>query len=317
MADALLKVAFAGPHVSWQDGGRPGFLRFGVTSSGGMDRRALAIANLVLGKPQGAPVIEVSMGGLVLDGVQGDLTLALIGGGFIRQVGDQVAGSWQVFALKAGQRLIIRPGPWGNWTYLAALGQMEVPLWLGSASTHVPSGMGGGLVRTGAVIRVAEAETRDALHGPVACPVWARACGMLHAIPGPQDRFFPPDGVERFFHARFAVSPAFDRMGIRLTGPALPPVSALSIPSEPIVRGSVQVSGDGVPTVLMADHQTTGGYPKIATILDDDLDAFAQCRPGQTVRFHRTTAEAALVLARRRGLSGKAYLQRLAAAPAR
>jgi allophanate hydrolase len=121
---------------------------------------------------------------------------------------------------------------------------------------------------------------------------------VLHAVPGPQDRFFDPPVLDRLFQRTFHLSAAFDRMGIRLDGPALPPREALSIPSEPIVRGSVQVSGDGVATILMADHQTTGGYPKIATVLDDDLDAFAQCRPGQPIAFRPVTAAEAVELAR-------------------
>ena len=299
MTDAVLHVAHAGPHVSYQDGGRPFYLRYGVAASGAMDRAALALANLALGNAQDAVAVEISLGGLTVDCVAGAVTLALVGGGFVRQLGDEVQGSWQVFALRAGMRLTIRPGPWGNWTYLACAGTLDVPRWLGSASTHVPSGLGGGVLRTGDAIRIADATLRPTLHGPVPCPVWARPRSALHAIPGPQDRFFDADVLNRFFDDRFQITPAFDRMGMRLSGPALPPQSALSIPSEPIVRGSVQVSGDGVATILMADHQTTGGYPKIATILDADLDALAQSRAGTAIRFLRTTPDEALILARR------------------
>lgn len=298
MADALLRVAFAGPHVSYQDGGRRGWMRYGVAASGAMDRKALALANAALGNPPGSTAIEVSLGGLTLDCLSGTVTLALAGGGFIRQVGETRDGSWGVFPLRAGERLTIRRGPWGSWTCLAVAGRLEVPEWLGSHATHAPSGLGGGRLRSGDEVRITGTTLREDLHGPRICPVWARPRPVLHAVPGPQDRFFDPPVLDRLFHRTFHLSAAFDRMGIRLDGPALPPREALSIPSEPIVRGSVQVSGDGVATILMADHQTTGGYPKIATVLDDDLDAFAQCRPGQPIAFRPVTAAEAVELAR-------------------
>ena len=105
---------------------------------------------------------------------------------------------------------------------------------------------------------------------------------------------------------------AFDRMGTRLAGPPLVPQAALGIPSEPILRGSVQVAGDGLATVLMADHQTTGGYPKIATLLADDTDGFAQLRPQDSLRFVQITADQAVNLARSRARLMAPWFHRLA-----
>lgn len=102
-------------------------------------------------------------------------------------------------------------------------------------------------------------------------------------------------------------------MGVRLRGPALPPVGALSIPSEPIVRGSIQVSGDGVATVLLADHGTTGGYPKIATLLNDDVSGFAQNRPRDEVQFRSISPQEAVALSRERAVSQARFLENLAA----
>lgn len=311
MADALLKVALAGPHVSFQDGGRRGFLRYGVAASGPMDRKAFAIANAVLGKASGATAIEISPAGLTLDCIEGALTLALTGGGFIADLAGQRLGSWQVFDLQAGQRLTIRRGPWGSWCYLAPLGDLEVPEWLGSTATHGPTGLGGGLLKTGALISVRNAAPQPALARRIPCPVWARPRPVLHAVPGPQDRFFAPETLESLGQATFRLTPAYDRMGVRLSGPPLMPLSALSIPSEPILRGSVQVSGDGVATVLLADHQTTGGYPKIATILSDDLDGFVQCRPGDPVQLRLISADQALQMARQRARATEAYVRAL------
>lgn len=304
-----LRVAFAGPHVTLQDGGRPGMMRFGVPASGPMDRKAFAIANAALGNPPGTTGVEVSLGGLTLDCIEDAVTLAVAGGGFILELGAQRLGSWVVLTLRAGERLVIRPGPWGSWTYLCFAGNVEAPLWLGSSSTHGPSGLGGGRLAGGQVLEVLNPRVL-AVAGAIPCPVWARPRATLHAVPGPQDRFFAPETLEDFFTQPFHLTDAYDRMGTRLRGPALMPEGALAIPSEPILRGSVQVSGDGVPTVLMADHQTTGGYPKIATILSDDLDGFAQLRPRDPVRFRMISPQDAVQMARRRAKVLQDYLAR-------
>lgn len=314
MEEAVFKVAFAGPHVSLQDMGRPGNLRFGVPASGPMDRAAFQTANLALGNPVGQPGIEVSLGGLSLVCEKGPVTVAIAGGGFIVETGDHRAGSWTVLTLLSGQTLTLRPGPWGSWTYLALKGVIDGADWLGSRATHTTSGLGGRIIRSGDRLSISDARALTGLERSLTCPVWARPRHVLRCVLGPQDRFFSRKTIEDFSGATFQVSHAYDRMGVRLTGAELPPANALGIPSEPIVRGSVQVSGDGRPTVLMADHQTTGGYPKIATVLNCDLDGFAQCRPQQPVRFQPVRAAEAVSIARSAHAARQAYFSALAAA---
>jgi allophanate hydrolase len=313
MTAALFSVVQAGAHVTVQDGGRQGAMRFGVPASGPMDRRALALANLALGNDPAAAGIEVSLGGLVLDCQAGAVTLAVAGGGFIVEAGGRRGGSWQVLTLRAGERLAVRPGPWGSWCCIAFAGRLDVPRWMGSAATHGPSGLGGGRLGTGGRLRVAEPRVQAGSDGAIPCPVWARARSVVHLVPGPQERFFSPATLATLSEGVFRLTDAYDRMGVRLRGPALWPERALAIPSEAIVRGSVQVSGEGVATVLLADHQTTGGYPKIATMLDDDTDGFAQLRPHDTVRFRLIPAAEALRLARLRARLWRDYCARSAA----
>ncbi len=136
---------------------------------------------------------------------------------------------------------------------------------------------------------------------------------MFRAVLGPQDQHFDPASVSRFFDEPYSVTDAFDRMGARLDGATLTLNNALSIPSEPIIRGSVQVSGDGVPTVLLADHQTTGGYPKIATLLSCDTDRFAQLRSGDLVQFKTETAEDAIEIAQSEAALKTQTLEEIAA----
>lgn len=310
MTDAQFKVTFAGPLVSIQDAGRRGMMRYGVPASGPMDRKAFAIANRALGNGAGAAGIEVSIGGLVLDCIAGACGLAIVGGGFIVDCDGEKLGSWATLPIRAGQRLTIRPGPWGNWTYLAFAGHLTATEWLGSAATHTLSGLGGGKLTRGQEITITGATLQTDTPQPLPCPVWARPRQQLHVTLGPQDRYFSADVLSDFLTQPFHTTTAYDRMGMRLRGPILAPEAALGIPSEPILRGSVQVSGDGVATILLADHQTTGGYPKIATVLSDDLDGFVQLRPNDALRFQAVTAAQAVGMARSRTQAVQAYMAR-------
>ncbi|MDF3605066.1 biotin-dependent carboxyltransferase family protein [Paracoccus sp. DMF-8] len=310
MTDAVIRVVAAGPHVSVQDGGRPGLARFGVPHSGPMDRIALAAGNTVLGNDPGQAGIEVSLGGLMLECLHGELGFAVAGGGFVIDHAGQRHHGWFGSTLRAGEKLVIRPGFWGTWACLALAGRVEADAWLGSRATHVPSGLGGGKVVAGQVLRVSD--TR-ALPQDVAIPVpvFALPRHKLHVTLGPQDDLFPDHAMQDFLHGQFRLGSAYDRMGVRLTGPALVPESALDIASGPIARGSVQVDGQGVATVLLADHQTTGGYPRIATVLDADLDAFVQLRPGDQLRFRAVSADEATAIARTKRQTTARYLDAL------
>ena len=305
-----LQVLAAGPHVTLQDGGRRGMMRFGVPASGALDRKALALANLALGNPPGAAGIEVSVAGLTLSCLDGPVSVALTGGGFIVEHAGRRLGGWRVLTLRAGDELTSRRGPWGSWCYLAVAGGLKAPLWLGSAATHGPTGLGGGQIGAGQVLELAN--PRQMAERVLTCPVWARPRSVLHAVAGPQDRYFAAETLRTFFDSPFHVTDAWDRMGLRLRGPLVAPEGALSIPSQAILRGSVQVAGDGVATVLLSDHQTTGGYPKIATLLADDIDGLVQLRPRDALRFAAITPEEVIALARQRAAAFAAFAARIA-----
>lgn len=303
---ATLHITQAGPLVSIQDQGRAGLARFGVTASGPMDRLACAAANAALGNPVDAPVIEVSLGGIRLEYGGKPVNIAIAGGGFIVESGSK-HGSWQVLTLRDGDSLTIRRGPWGSWCYLAVAGTLLCPAWLGSHATHANSGKGGGLLRKGDMLEV---QSPCATHAPrtLPCPIFARPRHVLHVTIGPQDRFFAPETLRALLDTDFTLTTAYDRMGVRLKGADLTPKAALTMPSEPISRGALQVAGDGVPTLLLADHQTTGGYPKIATVLDCDLDAATQLRSFDTLRFASVTPSQAIARARMTAAAHARYL---------
>jgi biotin-dependent carboxylase-like uncharacterized protein len=297
--------------VAYQDAGRFGMMRFGVPASGPMDRLAHAAAHAALGQPQDGTAIEISMGGLELACESGEVTFCIAGGGFQVRHAGVVSAPWCVRTLRAGDVLSVRPGPWGSWAYLAFCGDLLCERWAGSASTHSTSGLGGGRLTGGAAVVVRNASVCEARQGDLLIPDFARPRQRARVVPGPQTAQFVQAATEALFNEAFTVTAAFDRMGMRLAGLALPLKDALSIPSEPIIRGSMQVGGDGVMSVLLADHQTTGGYPKIATIVSADIDAVSQLRPQDSLRFQSISAEEGIQLTRAHERAKRHYLERV------
>lgn len=293
-----IKVVRVGPLVSFQDAGRPGSMRFGVPASGPMDRIAHAAANLAIGAPAAATAVEVSLGGVEFEVVSGRVTVAVTGADFDVAVNGTTTPPWHVLTMGAGDRLAVRPGRWGSWAYVAFAGRPAVPRWLGHTATHSMSGFGGGALAADSEFDVEDAVVVPDREGEIPAPDFWRRDPEVRVVIGPQDQHFEPEALEVFIGSTYRLTDAYDRMGVRLDGPALALAGALSIPSEPIVRGSVQVTGDGVPAVLLADHQTTGGYPKIATVISADLDGFAQRRAGDDVRFVSIAPAEAVTAAR-------------------
>lgn len=297
MASAKFSVSFAGPLVTMQDAGRPGNMRYGVAASGPMDRLAFDAAHAALGNKPGQNAIEISLGGLMLQCTEGSVSVAITGGDFVVEHAGQKTSSWTILTIRKGEKLAIRAGKAGSWAYLAFAGDLASETWLGSQATHASSGFGGGVVQGGQTLVVADAAVREERAGEIARPEFV-SDGAMRVVLGPQEQYFTAAAMEHLLGEPFAVSDAYDRMGMRLNGPTLEMERALSIPSEPIVRGSIQVSGDGVPTVLLADHQTTGGYPKIATVISCDIDRLTQLRAGQKIRFASISTQQAVDAAR-------------------
>jgi biotin-dependent carboxylase-like uncharacterized protein len=169
--------------------------------------------------------------------------------------------------------------------YVGVAGGVEVDPVLGSRSADTMSGLGPPRLAAGDVIGVGQpghpAEIEDV---PALLTSGVTTVG---AVPGPRDDWFTGDAVMTFFSAQWAVSSRSDRIGVRLEGPMLEREVTDELPSEPCVRGSVQVVSAGMPVVLGPDHPVTGGYPVIAVVLDDHVDRLAQVRPGDIVRFTR------------------------------
>ena len=310
MSDVEFSISFAGPLVTFQDIGRPGNMRYGVSASGPMDIVSFEAANAVLGNETKQTAIEISLGGLILQCHEGSITLAITGGDFLIEYQGQKISSWTVLTLQKGERLSVRAGKSGSWAYLAFSGKLNVKDWLNSSSTHSTSGFGGGVLKTGQKFTLTDASNQENRIGPILKPNFYTN-DLIHAVLGPQDQYFMNTAIKIFSNSIFKVSDNYDRMGMQLTGPKLELKSALSIPSEPVVKGSIQVSGDGIPTILLADHQTTGGYPKIATVISSDINRLVQFRSNQSVKFVLINSNEALQKTRKFLDMKEKYLEKI------
>lgn len=296
-----LTITSAGPGVTLQDAGRYGYLRYGVTAAGPMDRLAMATANRAVGSAAGATAIEVSLGGIELTAEGGTLTVAIAGGAFDVSVDRHRLPSAVRLALVPGARLQIRAGVGGAWCYVAVGGTIDIAPMLGSHATHTRSALGGidGRALTAAdVLPIRDVRAYEPGAAAITAPWLDESDDPIRVILGPQDDYFSREQIETFSRETWTVSHRSDRMAYFLDGAQIAAANGLNIVSDGIVMGAIQVLGDGRPMVLMADRQVTGGYPKIATVIGPDQGRLAQKRPGAPLRFAVTTIDDA-VAARR------------------
>lgn len=299
---AVFRIDQVGPFTSIQDAGRPGYARFGVTKSGPMDRLANQLTHYALGKDMHSAAIEISLGGLVLTCQEGEITAAIGGGHFSVNLDGNELAPWSLFTLREGSILKIRAGEWGSWCYLSFLGDIQTKEWLGSSAVHLVSNLCGSAYSQGDKIIVENAKVNRDLSGTFLDIKRHDKEAGFHVVQGPQDHFFAPQSIKALYASEYKLSSEYDRMGVRLEGQKLDINQALDMPSAPVARGSLQVPGHGQPICLLADHQTTGGYPKIATMISGDQDAFAQKRVGDAVHFIKIGVDDAINMARKRHL---------------
>jgi 5-oxoprolinase (ATP-hydrolysing) subunit C len=295
---SILAIDEAGPATSVQDGGRLGYLRFGLSSAGAMDRTALETANALVGNVPLAPAIEIGPFPARFSAADGDIRLALTGAARAADIGGRAVVMGESFVLKSGETLRLQAARGGTFSMLAIAGGIDGTPMFGSFSVHARADLGSPLPRplkAGDRLAVATAvagarDFRLPLPAPTAAPI--------RVVLGPQDDYFGAAALDQFFAADWQISPASDRMGYRLLGPKIVAARGHNIVSDGIALGQIQVPGDGQPLVLMADRGTTGGYPKIAAIISADLGRFAQTPAGTNVRFETVSIEAAQDIAR-------------------
>lgn len=282
-----LVVLAPGIQTLVQDLGRPGRCDIGVTPSGAFDRGALAAANRLVGNPPDAAGLEVLGGGLRLRAEQRVIVAVTGASGPLTRAG-QPAEPHRSVVLDAGDELHLGTFTAGVRGYVAVAGGIALAPVLGSQSRDTLAQLGPEPIAAGdrlplgpATAEAASTEAADADLGPEV---------TVAAIAGPRDDWFTAEALETLFSAAWQVSTHSSRIGIRLTGPELARAIADELESEPVVRGSIQVTHDGQPVILGPDHPVTGGYPVIAVVADADMDRLAQVRPGNRVRFARKSA---------------------------
>jgi biotin-dependent carboxylase-like uncharacterized protein len=279
-----LLVIDPGPLTLVQDAGRPGLGSQGVGAAGAFDRAAMRQVHDLLGDPGDAAVLEVLGGGLRLR-AEKDHRFAVTGGIGPIHVDDEHVEHGRAFVVHAGQELDVGPVALGVRAYVGVAGGIAVDPVLGSRSADTMSGLGPERLAAGDVIDVGPPEHAAEIEDVPA--LLTSGVTNMSAVPGPREDWFNNESVRTFFSVEWTVSPRADRIGVLLDGPNLERRVTDELPSEPCVRGSVQVVSAGMPVVLGPDHPVTGGYPVIAVVLDDDVDRLAQVRPGDIVRFRR------------------------------
>lgn len=285
------EIVEPGVITSIQDLGRYGYQKYGVSVSGAMDKFALRVGNLLVGNDEGEAGIEMTIRGPRFR-VLNDLMAAFTGGEFCPRINGNPVRMWQSLLLNRGDMISFSAGvpKSGFRAYMAISGGIDVPLVMGSRSTHALSKLGGlegrPLARGDVVCMRREVYSLPRSLNADEIPTYPEEV-LLRAVPGPQDDYFSPAGLETFFSREYRITAKADRRGYRLDGPKIEHVHGPDILSDGVLPGAVQVPGDGMPIILLHDGGTSGGYSKIATVISPDLDKLAQACPGQKIRFQK------------------------------
>lgn len=320
---AKLTVLRPGLLTTVQDLGRYGFQKHGVNVGGAMDTFALRLANLLVGNPETAAALEATLVGPTLR-FESDALVAIAGGNLTATMGDRPLPNWHAVYVRSGGVLSFKECASGCRAYVAVAGGIDVPETLGSRSTHLRArfgGLEGRALRAGDVLPGGfwpEASLRllRALAtgpGPAVVARWSLSSSLLPHYPtspvirvvrGTHFEQLDRESRKRFLETRWRVRPQSDRMGYRLEGEKLVFSVPLELISEAVSAGTVQLPPEGQPIALLADRQTTGGYPRIAHVITVDLPLLAQVKPGDSFTFEEVSLERAqeLYLARERDL---------------
>lgn len=299
-----LRVGQPGLLTTVQDLGRIGHQRDGVPVSGAMDPLALRVANLLVGNDETDAALEITLTGPTII-FEGDALIAMAGADLSATLDDERVPTWRAIRVPSGATLAFGAPRVGCRAYLAVAGGIAVPPVLGSRSTYIRAAFGGvdgralrrgDVVSTGAPSVLAGCISSSLVRadGRVAVARWSVGATLrpayadhtvVRVIPGAHEHALTEASRDLLRQTTFRISPQSDRMGYRLEGPALALAQPLELLSEPVAFGTVQLPPGGSPIVLMADRQTTGGYPRIGEVATVDLPLLAQLKPGDHVRF--------------------------------
>jgi antagonist of KipI len=300
----LIHVEKPGLFTTVQDLGRPGGGPMGISASGAADPIALRLANLLVENPEGAAALEMTLLGGTFTFPDG-APVALAGADFSATLDGAPAPLWTALHIRPGGTLRVGPTQSGARCYLAVHGGVAVKPFLGSASTHVLSGLGGfdgRALRKGDVVHIGPATVSTFRDHTISANLLARLAPRktLRVTEGPQSGWFPAASQNIFYTGTYKVTEEANRTGLRLEGTALSVRSGGHMVTEGVPLGAIQVPAGGQPIILFVEQQTTGGYPKIANVIAADLASVGQLRPRDEVRFERVDLATARILLRQR-----------------
>ncbi|MCB2190092.1 MAG: biotin-dependent carboxyltransferase family protein [Deltaproteobacteria bacterium] len=308
----FIRVLQPGAQSSVQDLGRPGYQSLGIAEAGGMDCYSLVQANRLLGNPDNAAALEMTLVGprLRFERAGG---FALAGADLSAQLDGEQLAPGRAYHAAAGQILKFGPRRNGMRAYLALVGGIDTPLVLGSRSTYIYAGFGGpagrALQKDDLLRCVSDPEnfrpTQDLPPDLLLPPDGAR---VLRVIIGPQEERFTSEGIATFLKSTFKVTTESNRMGYRLDGPRIEHSNGPIVVSEATPLGAVQVPGQGRPVLLLRERGTTGGYTKIACIISADIDKVGQAPPGCEISFQAVELDQAHQAERERRLALDAWI---------
>lgn len=314
----MIRVVKAGLSDTIQDSGRSGYQQFGVIHSGAMDSISRRIANLLVGNEEGEAVLEMTLLGPSLL-FEEEMLLSLCGGEFAPEIDGIPISLWKPIAVKKNSILTIGAAKSGCRLVLAVGGGFDVPEVMGSHSTYIHAKFGGfqgrslkkddrlPVKKTGTVSKMIAGHMSQC-DMPFLTTSWSAAKQVrppvgesytIRVVPGIQKNLFTKQSQRTFLSAIYKVDSQSDRMGYRMIGPVLQLSKTQELLSEAVTFGTVQVPPNGQPIILMADHQTTGGYPKIAQVITADLPVLAQAKPGDSIRFKEVSLQDAQSLLRK------------------
>jgi biotin-dependent carboxylase-like uncharacterized protein len=294
----MFTVINPGFFTTVQDEGRWGYQAYGMPVAGAMDRYAYRVANLLAGNKTSAAVLEMTLLGAAFK-FDKDQLIAICGADMQATLNGVSVQNWSSFLVTKGSELKFEYARAGCRTYMAVRGGIDVPSVLGSRSTYTRAKVGGLQGRAliqGDIIAVgedAEAEARPRTLDSLYIPQYGQSVN-LRVLLGPQDTMFPPEAIAMFFQSQYTVTDEADRMGYRLEGAKISHTGKADIISDALCLGAVQIPAHGMPIIMMADRQTTGGYAKIGTVIGPDLKKLAQAKPGDAVRFEQVEEAAAV-----------------------
>lgn len=289
-----LEIIHPGAFTTIQDLGRYGYQKYGVPISGAMDKFAHRVSNILVGNDEGEATIEVTLIGPKLLALQ-NLIISITGADLSPQINGYPVQNWCTLEVKKGEIVSFGRPQCGCRAYIAVAGGIDFPLVMGSRSVHTRSQLGGkgrALIK-GDTIKIKKTKISGAriLNRSIPIeyiPIYEKNW-LVRVIMGPQSEYFSRSGIYTFLNSEYEITSHADRMGYRLKGPKIEHKLGADILTDATPPGSIQVPGDGMPIILLADAQTTGGYAKIAAAISPDQYQLAQARPGDKLRFKKIT----------------------------